>query len=442
MFDTLTQSLQSVFKRLRGHGKLSEKNVKEALREVRLALLEADVQYTVAKDFIARVQDKCLGEEVLDSITPGQQITKRIHEELAVLLGEHHEPLQLPQQPTALVLLGLHGAGKTTTAGKLAQRWIQEGKRVLLAACDIRRPAAVEQLSILGNAVGADVVTPEPGESVPAAALRDWKQAQQEAYDVVIFDTGGRFQIDEELIDEVKAMREQIDPHHEVLVLDAAIGQESVDVAETFHRDIGLTGMILTKMDGDARGGAAISVPAVTHCPIHLVGTGERAEDLEPFHPERMASRILGMGDIVSLVEKAQEQTDLEEMTRLEERIRKNTFNLEDFLDQLQQMKKMGPLDQLLEMLPMGAPLPPHVKNQMARQSGAEGKKSEAIIQSMTPLERKTPKIINGRRRQRIAKGSGTEVKDVNELLKKFKQAQKMAQQFKKTQKRLLNMTR
>lgn len=437
MFDSLTGSLQKIFKDLRGYGKLSERNIKDAMREVRMAMLEADVHYEVVRDFTKRVREQCMGEEVLESVTPGQQVVKRIHDEMIHLLGDNRKEFHLKVQPASVVLLGLHGAGKTTTAGKLALRWKNEGKNVLLAACDIRRPAAVEQLQILGKEVGVQVVAPEQGETVPAVGRRARRLAEAEQADVVLYDTGGRFQVDTELVEELKALKAEIEPQNVVLVVDAAIGQESVHVAEAFHEAVGLTGLILTKLDGDARGGAALSIQHVTGCPILLVGMGERPEDLEPFYPERMASRILGMGDVVSLVEKAQTAVDQEDMVRMEERLRQNTFNFEDFLAQLQQMEKLGPLENLLDMMPGGADIPEQARQQLGADSNKEWGRSKAIIQSMTPRERRNPTLIKGRRRERIARGSGTDVRAVNDLMKRFEQMKRMTKQMKKMEKRL-----
>jgi signal recognition particle subunit SRP54 len=438
MFDKFSSSLQKIFKNLRGYGKLSERNIQDSLREIRMTLLEADVNFQVARDFIAKVKEKCLGKDVLDSITPGQQVVKHVHDELVALLGGTHREFDFSARPATVLLLGLHGAGKTTTAGKLALRWKKAGKKVLLVACDLRRPAAVDQLRILAGQVGVEIATPAPGETVAALGARALKQATAANSDIVLFDTGGRFQIDTELVQELKDLREAIKPRNVVLVLDSAIGQESVHVAETFHKEVGLTGLILTKLDGDARGGAALSVQAVTGCPILLVGAGEKPEDLEPFYPERMASRILGMGDVVSLVEKAQGAFDEKEMARMQERAMEGDLNLDDFLAQLQQMKKMGPLENLLEMLPGAGNVPARLKEGMAGVGDKDLKKSEAIIRSMTVQERRHPGIMDASRRRRIALGSGTEVRDVNELLKNFAQAKKMAQQLKKAQKRLL----
>ncbi len=437
MFEKFSSSLQKIFKNLRGYGKLSERNIQDSLREIRMALLEADVNFQVTKDFVARVKEKCLGKEVLDSITPGQQVVKHVYDELVSLLGGTRRDFDFSARPATVLLLGLHGAGKTTTAGKLALRWKKAGKKVLLVACDLRRPAAVDQLRILAGQVGVEIAMPAAGETVAALGVRAFKQATAANADVVLFDTGGRFQIDTDLVQELKDLREAIQPRNVVLVLDSAIGQESVHVAETFHKEVGLTGLILTKLDGDARGGAALSVQAVTGCPILLVGMGEKPEDLEPFYPDRMASRILGMGDVVSLVEKAQGALDEKEMARMQERALKGDLNLDDFLAQLQQMKKLGPLENLLEMLPGAGNVPARLKNEVAG-GDKDLKKSEAIIRSMTPRERRNPQILDARRRRRIALGSGTEVRDVNELLKNFGQAKKMAQQLKKAQKRLL----
>ena len=438
MFDRLSNRLQSVFRQLRGTGRISEKNVEDALREVRLALLEADVHYATAKDFIARVKAKSLGADVLAGVSPGQQIVKAIHDELVALLGGRQADFNLDAIPAEVMLLGLHGSGKTTTCGKLARQWKQKGKKVLLVACDVRRPAAVDQLETLARQVGAGIVKPEPGESVPDLGRRAFTFARKNFYDVVLYDTGGRFQIDDELVGELNALREAVEPQNVVLVLDAAIGQESVNVAKTFHDAVGLTGLILTKLDGDARGGAALSVVSVVGCPILRVGVGERAEDLEPFHPDRMASRILGMGDVVSLVEKVQETLDVGEAERMQEKLkRKQGLDLEDFLAQMRQMKKMGSLGKILEMLPGAGALGADVRNRIENDSGGQMKKSEAIVLSMTPRERRHPDLLDASRRRRIARGAGVQVSDVNELLRGFRQAQQMAKKMKQMQKRL-----
>ncbi|RKX42584.1 MAG: signal recognition particle protein [Verrucomicrobia bacterium] len=441
MFENLSTALQKTFRNLRGYGKLSEKNVKDALREVRLALLEADVNFRVARDFVKRVQDSCMGDEVFDSVTPGQQIIKRVNDELVELFGGAHKEFDLTGHPASVMLMGLHGSGKTTTAGKLANRWKKSGRRVLLAACDIRRPAAVEQLSVLARQVGVDIVKPEPGETVPMFGKRVARFSKDEKYDVVIYDTGGRFQVDDELVAELKHFRAWTEPRNAVLVLDAAIGQESVNVAEAFREAVGLTGMILTKLDGDARGGAALSVHAVTGCPILMTGSGEKMDDLEPFYPDRMTSRILGKGDVVSFVEKAQGLVDEKEAIKLQEKLMNSQLDLEDFLSQIRQMKKLGSMESLFDMMPGDMmKMSPQQKHAMAASSEQEMKKFESIIQSMTPWERRHPKEIDRNRRLRIAAGSGRKFADVNQLLKRFEQTGKMGKQFKKMEKRLLRL--
>ncbi len=438
MFESLSSSLDSIFRKLRGYGRLTEPNIREAMREVRMALLEADVNYEVARDFIAKVSERCVGQEVLESITPGQQVIKRVNDELVSLLGGNQSRrLDLTPRPAPVMLVGLHGSGKTTTASKLAALWKKERLNVLLVGADIRRPAAVDQLAVLAQQVGVDMLAPEKGESVPDLGRRAMKAAA--GRDVVLFDTGGRFQIDEELVQELKDLRETVTCRNTVLVVDAAIGQESVHVAGAFHKALDLKGLILTKLDGDARGGAALSIQSVTGCPILYTGVGERAGDLEPFFPERMASRILGMGDIVSLVEKVQESVDLNQAAGLEKKLRSNRLDLEDFLVQLGQLRKMGPLENILEMMPMGG----QIKAKMKDAAGAGhdftrfAKRAEAIIRSMTPRERRHPEVLNASRKRRIAGGSGTQVQDVNELLKQFDQAREMAKRFGGLQKRL-----
>ncbi len=431
MFDQLTQSLQKTFKNLRGQGKLSEENIQEALRDVRMALLEADVHFQVVKTFVENVREKVMGADVLNSVSPGQQFIKHIHDEIERLLGEKQAEFDKSGRPQSIVMLGLHGVGKTTTTGKLARRFKGEDKKVLVVGCDIRRPAAVDQLRVLAEQAGVEMLGPIPGESVTAVGRRARQQAEQGGFDVVIYDTGGRLQIDDELVNEVAELTRVTDARNKVLVIDAAMGQESVNVAETFHARCGLTGLILTKLDGDARGGAALSVREVTGCPILMVGVGEKQEDLQPFYPSRMADRILGMGDVVSLVEKAQENVDEDEMKRMEKRMFSGQMDLEDFLMQLRQMKKLGSMTQLMDMMP-GMPNMDAAKKAKAAELGQrQSKRFEAIILSMTPFERKRPKIINGKRRIRIAKGSGTRVKDVNDLIKQFSQAQKMTKKLK-----------
>lgn len=433
MFDRLAGAFQKIFRDLRGYGRLSERNVQDALREVRLALLEADVNYQVVRDFIERVKAGALGREVLESVTPGQQFIKHVYDALVELLGRAKREPDLSAHPSFIFLLGLNGVGKTTTAAKLALRLRKEGRRTLLVACDLRRPAAVAQLKTLGSQVQTDVLVPEQGEDLDGLAARAKREAA--SYDVVIFDTGGRFQVDEELVAELKRLRDSLNPQNVVLVLDAAIGQESVHVAETFHKAVTLTGLILTKLDGDARGGAALSVHAVTGCPIFWVGTGEKPEDLEPFYPDRMASRILGMGDVVSLVEKAQELFDEKEAARLQKNLEKGAFDLNDFLGQLRQMKKLGSMQKFLEFLPGSAAMADGVSMEGMDQGI---KHMEAILCSMTAEERRNPSILNASRKRRIAKGSGTRVQDVNELLRNFQRATEMARHMKYVQKKLI----
>ena len=442
LFDKLSGALQKVFRDLRGYGKLNEKNVQDALREVRMALLEADVNFTVVKEFIARVREKAMGADVLESVSPGQQFIKHVNDELAALLGGETREFDLSGKPATVLMIGLHGSGKTTTTAKLAARWKKGGRSVLLAACDIRRPAAVDQLRILAGQVGVGILVPNPGETVPQIGARALRHARDNKIDVVIFDTGGRFQIDTELVAELKELKDAVQPANVVLVVDAAIGQESVHVAETFHKEVGVTGLILTKLDGDARGGAALSVRHVTGCPVLMVGLGERPEDLEVFHPDRMASRILGMGDVVSLVEKAQAAMDEQSAMDMQEKLLSDDFTLADFLDQVRQVKKLGPLENLLEMMPGAANLPGHVRDSFGRDAGREMKRTEAIIQSMTPAERRQPGLINASRRRRIAAGSGTQVRDVNELLKRFEMTRDMAKRMKKQRKKLLRFGR
>lgn len=443
MFDRLSGSLQKAFRNLRGYGKISEKNIQDAMREVRMALLEADVHYATAKRFVDRVKEKSLGTEVLESVTPGQQIIKIVYDELTELLGGGHREFDLSARPAGIMMLGLHGSGKTTTSGKLAAMWVKKGKSVLLVACDIRRPAAAEQLSILAKQSGAGIVVPLPGETVPALGRRALEHAQKNLFDVIIYDTGGRFQIDDELVGELSDLRAAVSPQNVVLVLDAAIGQESVHVAEVFNQRVGLSGLILTKLDGDARGGAALSVVSATGCPILLTGMGERSEDLEAFYPDRMASRILGMGDVVSLVEKVQENFEAEEMAKMEEKLHsKSGLDLNDFLGQMRQIKKMGSLGKILDLIPGAGQIPEEVRAQIDQDKGGKMKKTEAILLSMTDRERRRPHLIDASRRRRIAKGSGTQVSDVNELLKSFRQAQEMTKKMGRMQKRLLKRGR
>jgi len=438
MFDNLSTALQRTFKNLRGQGSISEKNINDAMREIRLSLLEADVHFQVVKDFIKEVKEACMGEEVLNSVTPGQQITKRVHDKMVELLGSSHTGFSLNAKPAMIMMIGLQGAGKTTTCGKLAVRWKKEGKKVLLVACDIKRPAAVQQLEILAEQSGSEIFIPQPGESVPMLGLRARDYAIKNWFDIVIFDTAGRLQIDTDLVDELKQLQSNINPQNTVLVIDSAIGQESVNVAESFNNAVGLSGLILTKMDGDARGGAALSVQKITGCPVHLVGTGEKQEDLEDFHPDRIANRILGMGDVVSLVEKAQVNIDEDAAAKMQERMFAKDFNYNDFLMQFQQMKKLGNMEDMMDMVPGIPKMNAEQKSKMAAHSGRQAKKFEAIIQSMTKDERIRPGLLNASRKKRLARGSGTQVRDINELMKSFDQARKMGKNLKKYQNKLL----
>ncbi|MBR2214950.1 MAG: signal recognition particle protein [Selenomonadaceae bacterium] len=436
IFESLSERLQTTFKKLRGRGKLSESDVNEAMREVRIALLEADVNFKVVKDFIKKVKERAIGQDVLDTLTPGQVVVRIVDEELTALMGGAQSRLNMsPQPPTIIMMVGLQGAGKTTSAGKLGLSLKKQGKRPLLVAADIYRPAAIQQLQTVGKSLSLPVFTEEPTVGAVRIATDSVSYAASHANDVIIIDTAGRLQIDEPLMQELRDIRAAVSPQEILLVVDAMTGQESVNVAEAFHASLGIDGVILTKMDGDARGGAALSVKAVTGIPIKFVGMGEKLEALEPFHPDRMASRILGMGDVLSLVEKAQASFDLEEAQKLEKKIRKDEFTLDDFLAQMQQVKKLGSLDTILGMIPgMGG-----LKKQLAGQdidlNGKEMRQIEAIIQSMTKKERADITIINGSRRKRIALGSGTKVQDVNRLLKQFGEMKKMMKKMKKAQK-------
>lgn len=426
VFENLSGKLQETLKKLRGQGKLTEKNIDESLREVRLALLEADVSFKVVKDFIARIKERAIGQEVLSSLTPGQQVVKIVYEELTELMGGQESPLKVASQPpTIIVLVGLQGAGKTSTAGKLGSLLKKQNHRPLLVAADIYRPAAIKQLQVLGNQLDLPVFSLEGADPVKIAK-QGVEYAVSHQQDTVIIDTAGRLHVNEELMDELKRIQSAVEPDEILLVVDAMTGQDAVNVAGTFKETLGLTGVILTKLDSDTRGGAALSVRAVTHCPIKYTGLGEKMADLEVFHPGRMASRILGMGDVLSLIEKAEAAVDLGKAKNMFDKIRKADYNLQDFLEQMREMRKMGPLDQILGMLP----------GQMTKQlkgvqvDEKEMVKLEAMIQSMTKQERSNPSIINGNRRRRIASGSGTTVQDVNRLLQQFEQSRKMMKQF------------
>ncbi|MBR1420177.1 MAG: signal recognition particle protein [Selenomonadaceae bacterium] len=439
MFDSLAERLQSTFKKLRGHGKLTETDVNEAMREVRLALLEADVNFKVVKDFVNRVKERAIGKDILDSLTPAQAVIQIVDEELTALMGgAGSSKLNIsPHPPTVILMVGLQGAGKTTSAGKLGLSMKKQGKKPLLVAADIYRPAAIKQLQVVGKQLELPVFTLDSKDAVEIAR-ESIKYANSHANDLIIIDTAGRLQIDQALMQELKDIKSAVNPHEILLVVDAMTGQEAVNVAESFHKDLEVTGVILTKLDGDARGGGALSIRAVTGCPIKFVGMGEKLEALEMFHPDRMASRILGMGDVLSLIEKAQSNFDLEEAKRLEKKIRKDNFTLDDFLSQLAQVKKLGTLDQILGFIPGLGGLKKKLDEQNLDMdlNGKEMRRLEAIILSMTPQERADPKIINGSRRKRIAMGSGTRVQDVNKLLKQFEEMRKMMKQFGKSGKK------
>jgi signal recognition particle subunit SRP54 len=431
MFETLTDKLELTFKKLTGQGKISEKNIEEALREVRLALLEADVHFKVAKTFLESVRTKALGQEVLNSLTPDQQFIRIVSGELTSLLGGTHQDLELKEAPPLVIMLvGLQGSGKTTTLAKLGLYFKNEKKRKpYLVPADVYRPAAIEQVKTLGRALNLPVHDSDVGKSPVAICRESVEESKRQFYDLVLIDTAGRLHIDEELMDELKAINEAIHPHHILLVADAMTGQDAVNQAQGFNNQLDLTGIILTKMDGDARGGAALSMREIVGKPILFCGVGEKPEALEPFYPERLASRILGMGDVVSFIEKAQQAYEEKEVERLEKITRKNQFSLEDFQDQLRQIKKMGSLGELLDLIPGARKL---TQKADLGQAEKELKRVDAIINSMTLEERKNPAILNGSRRRRIAQGSGTTVTDVNRLIKQFLEMKKMMQRFSK----------
>jgi signal recognition particle subunit SRP54 len=425
MFDNLSDRLAQTFKSLKGHGKLSDKNIADALREVRLALLEADVNYKVAKDFIARIKERAVGQEVMQSLTPAQQVVKIVNQELAELMGGKAEPLNLVGRPPLIyMMVGLQGSGKTTTSAKLALELKKRGRTPYLVPADLQRPAAVEQLKRLGNQIQVPVWDSDPKSNPVDVCVAALHGASQENADVIILDTAGRLHVDEPLMAELKEIKDRLKPTELLLVADSMTGQDAVNVASSFNERLGLTGVVLTKVEGDARGGAALSIKAVVDIPIKLVGVGEKLDALETFHPDRLAGRILGMGDVLSLVEKAEAAFDEKKAKELAKKMAKQAFTLDDFRDQLQQLKKMGSLDSLLGMIPgMGKKLK-GLKNMTP--DNKELKRTEAIINSMTPGERSNYKIINASRKKRIASGSGTTVTDVNRLLKNFAQAQKM----------------
>lgn len=425
-FENLSEKLQAVFKQLRGKGKLTEKDVKEAMREVKLALLEADVNFKIVKQFINKVNERAVGSEVLESLTPGQQVIKIVNEELIELMGSSQSKLTFSSKPpTVYMMVGLQGAGKTTTSGKLAGLLKKQGKSPLLVACDVYRPAAIKQLQVVGNNYGIPVF--EMGDKLNPVdiAKESLQYAAKNKHDVILIDTAGRLHINEELMEELKNIKEAVRPQEILLVVDAMTGQDAVTVADSFNGQLGVDGIILTKLDGDARGGAALSVRSVTGKPIKYIGMGEKMEDLEPFYPDRMASRILGMGDVLSLIEKAQEAYDEKQAMEMAQKMRNNDFTLEDFLDQMQQIKKMGPLKDLIGMIPGMSQLN---LNDVDVDPKAMAH-IEAIIQSMTKEERQNPSILNGPRKKRIANGSGRTIAEVNRLLKQFEEMKKMMKQ-------------
>lgn len=434
LFSGLADKLQGIFKNLRGRGRLSESDVNECMREIRLALLEADVNFKVVKDFVTRVKARAVGHEVLESLNPAQQVVKIVYEELTEMMGGAQRGIAMASEPpTVIMMVGLQGSGKTTTSAKLARHFAKQGKRPLLVAADLYRPAAVQQLQTLGKQLDIPVLAVE-GEKNPVAVVKSVRElAVSQLRDVVIIDTAGRLHVDEAMMAELNNIKNLVKPQEILLVVDAMTGQDAVNVAENFHNVVGIDGIILTKMDGDARGGAALSVRAVTGRPVKFVGSGEKTENLESFHPDRMASRILGMGDMLSLIEKAQETFDQDKALAMQQKLRKDEFTLDDFLSQMQSIRKMGSLESLLGMIPgMGSKM-----KQLGDMKIDEKdmKRVEAIIQSMTKKERRDPSIINGSRRKRIADGSGTRVQDVNRLIKQFMDARKMMKRVQGMQK-------
>jgi signal recognition particle subunit SRP54 len=427
MFSSLAEKLQEAFKKLRNKGKLTEEDVNAALKEVRVALLEADVNFKVVKDFIARIRERAVGQEVLSNLNPAHQVIKIVRDELALLMGGENARLNTaPKPPTVIMLVGLQGSGKTTTTVKLSLLLKKQGRRPLLVAADVYRPAAIKQLQILGEQAQVPVFSRE-GDPVAIAAAAV-QEAARKGYDTVLIDTAGRLHINEELMEELEGIKKAVHPHEILLVVDAMTGQDAVRVAESFHRRLGLDGVILTKLDGDTRGGAALSIRAVTGCPIKFAGVGEKLDLLEPFHPDRMADRILGMGDVLTLIEKAQSTFDAQQAAEMQKRIKSADFNLEDFVNQLRQFKKMGPLEQILGMIPGFSGM-----KKLREEFQFDERElvwAEAIINSMTPEERRHPEIVDGSRRRRIARGSGTSVQDVNRLLKQFEQTKKMIRQL------------
>ena len=430
MFDSLSDRLNTIFKKLKGHGKLTEKNVEEGLREVRIALLEADVHYKVTKKLVADIKERALGQEVMASLTPGQQVIKIVNDELTELMGGRFADLNLSgAAPTSVMLVGLQGSGKTTTAGKLAVFLRKNGRKPYLVPADVYRPAAIDQLIKLGEQLTVPVF-PSSVEMDPVQICKEARTtAHREGYDTLLLDTAGRLHVDEELMAELCRIKDTVKPSDILLVADAMTGQDAVNIAESFNNTLDIGGVVLTKMDGDARGGAAISIKSITDKPIKFIGVGEKLSDLEPFHPDRMSSRILGMGDVLTMIEKAQETVDEKKAAELEKKLRKSQFTLEDFRDQMTQIRKMGSLSDMLNMIP-GMGQNKHLKNLEVDDN--ELVKIEAIINSMTPQERRQHTLIKGSRRKRIAKGSGTSVQDINKLLKNYAQVVKMVQQINK----------
>lgn len=428
VFGSLSEKLSHVFSKLTKKGQLTELEIKNAMREIKMVLLEADVHYLVVKDLVAKISEKALGERVLKSLTPGQQVIKIVNEELTTLMGSTNSKLTIaPKPPTVILMCGLQGAGKTTMCGKLAKLLAKQGKKPLLVACDIYRPAAINQLKVVGKQVGVEVY--DEGTNKPQKTSKNaLSYAEKKGYDTVIIDTAGRLHINEELIDELKDIKKATNPHEVLLVVDAMTGQDAVTVAQSFDEAVDITGVILTKLDGDTRGGAALSIKAVTGKPIKFCGIGEKMDDLEPFYPDRMASRILDMGDVLTLIEKAQENIDMEEAKKLEKKMRENSFTLDDYLMQFEQLKKMGSISSILGMIPGAGKIKQALNNAEIDEKQIE--RTKAIILSMTKAERNNPDIIKGSRRQRIANGSGTTIQEVNSLLKQFSQTKEMMKQF------------
>ena len=427
VFESLSEKLQNALGKLRGKGKINEKDLDLALREVRLALLEADVNFKVVKDFIKKIKERALGSEVLESLTPGQQVIKIVNDELTKLMGDKEVKLNFASSPPTVILMaGLQGAGKTTTSAKLANLLKKQNKRPLLVACDIYRPASIKQLQVVGEQVGVPVFSMGTNHNPVDIAKASLEHGKKHGNDIIIIDTAGRLHIDDDLMNEIEGIKNAVNPNDILLVLDSMTGQDAVNIADTFNQRLGVSGVILTKLDGDARGGAALSIRAVTDKPIKFVALGEKLDQLEPFHPDRMASRILGMGDVLSLIEKAQAGIDEKKAMEMERKMRTAQFTLDDFLDQLDQMKNMGPLDEILGMIP-------GMNSKALKGLNVDNKdlvKIEAIIKSMTKKERDNPDLIDSSRRKRIANGSGTQVQDVNKLLKQFKETKKMMKKF------------